>query len=477
LDFAFLILLIAALAVSGLSFPGHVMFDAILQIDEGTTGQWVTFNPPVISALWALLFHTVDSVWPILLVQNLLFFGALWLMVRAPDRFSGWGLIALVIAAFWPPIVNYQGVIVKDVFYADISLWAFTLLFAVGRGWLQSRLAQLLVIMIALALLVLGAQTRQQGIFSLLAGMIVASIIWARGAAPMIARPRDFFFALIPAFLWSMLVWIGLSGLPAYVTGQQPDKDYRVGLYVVMRYDIVGILHFAPDLNTGKLEEGGWDVSNLQTLARDYYSGERTDYVDARLGDNPTRPRGLAADIPFDLKHRFSSLVSIWLDAVAQRPRAYIQHRLESFAWLLGLRDETKCIPVYVGVPNEPVTTRENLGIEVPRDLRNAKLFGLLGNLTQSPIYAHWTYMLLIVAEMMVLMATYRKGDEAIIGLGLSAYVMTMSFIVIGLACDFRYLYFPMVASLAIPIMMAGRARNQEIAKNIPANIKPTPMA
>jgi ABC-type sulfate transport system permease subunit len=85
--------------------------------------------------------------------------------------------------------------------------------------------------------------------------------------------------------------------------------------------------------------------------------------------------------------------------------------------------------------------------------------------------------LLLLVGELMVLLVTYRKGDEAIIGMGLSAYVMTMSFAVIGLACDFRYLYFPMVASLVIPIMMAGRTRSHEIAKNIPAKIRPTPTA
>jgi hypothetical protein len=453
------------------------MFDAILQIDEGTTGQWVTFNPPVISALWAVLFHTVDSVWPILLVQNLFFFGALWLMVRAPDRFAGWGLIFLAIAAFWPPIVNYQGVIVKDVFYADCTLWAFTLLFAVGRGWLQVRLAQVFTVMIALTLLVLAALTRQQGIFSLFAGLIVATIILARGTAPVIARARDFFLALIPAAMWVMLAWTGFSSLPAYVTGHQPEKDYRVGLYVVMRYDIVGMLHFGPDLNTDRLVAEGWDVENLKMLSRDYYTGERTDYIDAHLGDNPKRPPALPDDVPFGLDVQFKALVKTWFDAIRQNPRAYLAHRMESFAWLLGLRDEGKCIPVYVGVPNEPVATREALGIEVPRDLKNAKVYHLLRGLLTTPVYAHWVYLLLLVGELMALFATYRRGDEAIIGMGLSAYAMVMSFALIGLACDFRYLYFPMVASLVIPVMMAGRYVHQEMAKNIPANIKTTPAA
>jgi hypothetical protein len=477
LDFAFLVLLISALAVSGLAFPGHVMFDAILQIDEGTTGQWVTFNPPVISAIWALLYHTVDSVWPILLVQNLFFFSALWLIVRGPDRFAGWGLMFLVLAAFWPPLVNYQGVIVKDVFYADCSLWGFALLFAAGRGWLQSRAFAALTILMALAVLVLGALTRQQGIFSLLVGLAVAAISLVRLSPDTKLSLGTFFYRLIPAAIWVALVWIGLSSLPAYATGKQPDKDYRVGLYVVMRYDIVGILHFAPDLNMDLFEAGGWDISNLQMLARDHYTGERTDYIDAHLGDNPKRPSSLPPDVPFDLDVRFQSLAKSWINAIHQKPGAYLAHRMESFAWLLGLRDEGKCTPIYVGVPNEPVATREALGIEVPRDLRNSKEFYLLRSLLNTPIYSHWVYLLLLVGELMVLLVTYRKGDEAIIGMGLSAYVMTMSFAVIGLACDFRYLYFPMVASLVIPIMMAGRTRSHEIAKNIPAKIRPTPTA
>ena len=477
LDFAFLILLISALAISGLAFPGHVMFDAIVQIDEGTTGHWVTFNPPVISAIWALLFHTVDSVWPILLVQNLFFLGALWLIVRGPDRFAAWGLIFLALAAFWPPLVNLQGVIVKDVFYADCSLWGFALLFAAGRGWLQSRALAALTILLALAVLVLGALTRQQGIFSLLVGLAVAAISLVRLSPDTQISLSRFFYWLIPAAIWVAVVWTGLSSLPAYMTGEQPDKDYRVGLYVVMRYDIVGILHFAPDLNMDRFEAGGWDISNLQMVARDYYTGERTDYIDAHLGENPKRPSSLPADVPFNLDVRFPSLAKSWINAIRQKPGAYLAHRMESFAWLLGLRDEGKCTPAYVGVSNEPVASREALGIEVPRDLRNAKEYALLRSLLETPIYSHWVYLLLLVVELMILLGTYRKGDEAIIGMALSAYVMTMSFAIIGLACDFRYLYFPMMASLVIPIMMAGRGRDQEIAKNMPAKIKPTPAA
>jgi hypothetical protein len=101
----------------------------------------------------------------------------------------------------------------------------------------------------------------------------------------------------------------------------------------------------------------------------------------------------------------------------------------------------------------------------------------LLRGLLTTPVYAHWVYLLLLVGELMALFATYRRGDEAIIGMGLSAYAMVMSFALIGLACDFRYLYFPMVASLVIPVMMAGRYVHQEMAKNIPANIKTTPAA
>ena len=125
---AFFVLLISGMAMAGFGVPGHVTYDAVQQIYEGTTGQFQSFHPPVMSTIWALLYHLGHGVWPdngvwlILAMQNLLLLGGLWLVVQRRRRNANPLILpALAIAVLWPPIVNYQGVVVKDVTFADLA--------------------------------------------------------------------------------------------------------------------------------------------------------------------------------------------------------------------------------------------------------------------------------------------------------------------------------------------------------------------
>jgi hypothetical protein len=260
-------------------------------------------------------------------------------------------------------------------------------------------------------------------------------------------------------FGFSIALMSGLSQIPQLVTGKVPNFDLRVGTYLIMRYDMAGILFHAPRADASLIKAAGFDHDRLMQVVKETYTGERTDYYDRRLEEtydlNVIYTTGVNGGVPaFD--DYFRHMKEIWVDLVIHQPKAYLAHRLESFAWLLGLRDESKCIPVFVGVP-DGMGISAALGLNPPPTSRDSYVYGLFTSLRDTIFYQHWVYLAWTLALLAFVGLTYRPGDEAILGLGLSALVMTFSFLVLGLACDFRYLYMPMVVSLVMPVMIAGR--------------------
>ena len=108
------------------------------------------------------------------------------------------------------------------------------------------------------------------------------------------------------------------------------------------------------------------------------------------------------------------------------------------------------------GVP----ASRAYLGLNDKLTARDAKFAALLKPLVKTPIYSHWLYLLLNCGILVYSMLRYQRGDEVILGLSATAVIMTISFLPIGLACDFRYLYFPMVACPISLLMIATRPKD-----------------
>ena len=107
---------------------------------------------------------------------------------------------------------------------------------------------------------------------------------------------------------------------------------------------------------------------------------------------------------------------------------------------------------------------RAALGLDDPVTQRDTVILETLFPLTHTLIYRHWVYMLLNCGILLFCALRFRPGDEAILGLSATAILITISFLPIGLACDFRYLYLPMIAC---PFSLLMRARGQTATAQI----------
>jgi hypothetical protein len=132
----------------------------------------------------------------------------------------------------------------------------------------------------------------------------------------------------------------------------------------------------------------------------------------------------------------------LWWSLVVNHPQRWARHRLRVFRWLTWPPDVDRCLPYVVGVDGQAVTLKAlgmipHLRPQDPDLLRYAQMFQI------TPVYYNGFWLLVAVGLVAFLLLRQRRepGTIAIVGLLLTALVFAGSFLLIGIACDVRYMY------------------------------------
>ena len=136
-----------------------------------------------------------------------------------------------------------------------------------------------------------------------------------------------------------------------------------------------------------------------------------------------------------------------WLDLIVEHPGIYLKTRFADFRWVFAAPVIDRCLPVHVGVDGPPEHL-DKLGMEARRDRDDQELFNYVTWFLDTPVMSHAAYAVLSLVVAGALLLRRRPGDIAVIGLQVAAVGFTASFLVISLACDYRYLYFLDLAAL-----------------------------
>ncbi len=76
--FLALVLIALAAVTTIVNAPGHISFDSVIQLHEGKTGVYRSFNPPFMGFLMAGLDHIVPGVELFFLLNIAIFFTSLF---------------------------------------------------------------------------------------------------------------------------------------------------------------------------------------------------------------------------------------------------------------------------------------------------------------------------------------------------------------------------------------------------------------
>ena len=418
-------LLIAAMTAAGFAltlyvfYPGIMTFDALYVYKDMAKGFYGDWQSPVMIVLWSLIDPIAPGSASMFLLIATFYWLAFGLLALTMARHSVWPALALLLAVS-PPAFVFVGIIWRDVLFANTWLLAAALSFAAANRDSKLRVpAQAM----ALGLLALGVLLRPNALAA--APILAAYILWPtrfswKRAAILYAPAALGLFGLVQVVYYNVLG----------ATRQQP-------LHPIMVFDLGGISHFA----TTNVFPGSWTADETALITHGCYQPTAWDIY---WTQEPCQ---------FVMKYLereklFASpaLTDAWKHAIVSHPTAYLQHRAAFMwnflmgtnltMWTLDLDDTSKII------------FADNPRLMALKMLHDA--------LKPTPLFRAGSWLLICIAVCAFAWRARNTPSGAFaIGVCGSAAVYTLTFFAVGVASDFRYGYWAVLAGITGVIALA----------------------
>jgi hypothetical protein len=426
------------------TLPGELSYDSVIQLFEGRTATYSGWHPPVMSWLLGL----ADVGWPgtglYVFAGALVMFSAVaslgWL-VRGP---SWLGMPVATLCIVLPQFAIYQGIVWKDVLFADASVVGFVLLAHAAAHWRNVR-ARIPLLALCAMLLVLAALARQNGGTVLLAAAAAIAFLVRRYSA----RRR---YALLMGIAFLSVTIVVTLGATALLNKRVADPaNVARQVRLLQLYDLAGAFAADPALQLPQLKQMQPKLLALiQTDASRLYSPAKSDTLvgSARL------QKALAAS-PTNV------LQPSWMQLVVHDTGLYLRDRAEIFRWTFLTPDIARCVPYIVG-QRGPAAVMQALAMPskvTPRD----HLVDRYGKwLMNTPFFSHALFFVLALLELSFLAFRRSDTDVVFVCLLFGTIAFCATFFFLAIACDYRYLYPLDVSALVVAIYIALSARAPE---------------
>jgi len=431
---AFILLLLAAgYALTILVFqPGYMTVDARYVYDDGKAFTLNDWQSPVMAVLWRLIDPIAPGAWSMFLLIATLYwlgFGLLALTLARRNPLLG---AAVPLAALAPPAFFFVGMIWRDVLFGVAWLVAATLTLTVAEASPRRRLP---VQALALVLIAFGVLLRPNAIFA--APVLATYVAWParfdwKRAALLLLPGALVFYALVPAVYYGLL-----------------DAKRVNPLHQIFVYDLGGITYFSGE-NQFPV---AWSAAETTMLTSTCYDPVRWD----GYWHTPPCPFVMhRLERPDDVIFGTPRLVAAWRHAVVSHSLAYLEHRA-SFMWNFLARPNL--VLPYLDWEGPQATYGGN------RYFR--PLLALHGVLERSLLFRPGLWLLLATAVgVAAWRARARPTGAFAVGVSASAVVYVMTFFAVGVASDFRYAYWCVLAVLggALAALAARREPRTDVS-------------
>jgi hypothetical protein len=432
--------LVCAMACAGFAltilvfYPGYLTRDATYvygYVHSGYLGDW---QSPLMTILWRLIDPISPGSGSMFLLTATLFWLGFTVPALAVARRSGALAIAALLLALAPPAFWFLAMIWRDVLFGTVWLLAAAMIyFAADRsrggrlGWKMRGSA--------LALVGLGILLRPNAIIA--APLLIAYVAWP-------ARFEWKRTALL--FVPAVLAGYGLIQFVYYgILAVHRDNP----LQSVVVFDLGGITYLTQENQFPvSWSPDGYEDALLITQCYDpshwdsYWTRDPCQFVMNRLQSED--------DVVFGTPQ----LTTAWLLAVDAHPLAYLRHRLNFLgAFLTGANATLEL-------------ERMHLVDRVPL-ARNPYFLTIVAwhdALKSTALFRAGTWLAFATAVVALAWRGRATPPGAFaIGVAGSAVVYMLSFGVFGVAADFRYAYWCVLASLAglVPALIAWRSKPQ----------------
>lgn len=436
--------ILAGFAVTvALSWPGHLSYDSILQLHQGRAGVYNNWHPPVMAWLLGLGDALVPGAGLFVLFDCLLAFGALLsLLAFKPKRATALTAAIALCVVLSPQLVLYQGLVWKDVLFADGAVAGFVALAHAAQAWSAAgrRNAWLAA---SGVLLVLAALTRQNG--AILLPVAAGALCWIAA----LHGTRWGKAALMAAGYLALLFVADESAMALFNLRSDGNPGTSEQIRLLQVYDLAGAVARQPDLALDQLHD---DDPKLESLIRGRGARLYTPVRNDPLAADPQIAAALADADP-------DEVATQWRDLVFDHPLLNLRVRADAFIWVFATPDIVACRPVFTGIEG-PARELKELGIRPRRDRVDLALYAYGEVFLGTPVFSHIAFAILALACLVLLLRRRRPADIAIAAMLVAMFAFTASFLAISIACDYRYLYALDLCALTALVYLALDARS-----------------
>lgn len=431
---AFYVVVAAGLLLTlAANLPGHLSLDSVIALTEARTGVRQTWAPAAFSWLLRLFDQRLSGTGLYVTASATVLFASVAGLATLRPRASWLAVVATGAAILTPQLLVYQGIVWRDVVFANLIIAGFVLLAHAAEGW-RRRLPVTALIGAAVCL-ALAAAIRQNGVVLVVAAaMALAWTVWP-------SSKRLAWAWGVGGFIAVALLAVGLDRIaqPAQASAAMKLRPNAAGL-ILQHYDVVGAVAHEPDLKLTIIGQVNPAAERMiEANAARFYSPERVDTLDGSEGFRKAM-----------WKLPDATMSAQWREVILEHPRAYVAHRLDVFRQVFLTPDLQKCLPVQVGV-----VEAADLGMVAGIEPQDARVAAYAGRWFGTPAYSHATYALIAVAISGLLLLRRSPADRVMIALQLGSLAFAASFLAISVACDYRYLYLLDVAAITGLIYLA----------------------
>jgi hypothetical protein len=404
------------------NLPGHLEFDSIRQLLEGRSGVYSNWHPPVMSWLLGIADEIEPGAAAFVILDVAMVFSAILALVWLVERPSWFAVPAAALAVALPQLFLFPAIVWKDVLLAASCLVGFAFLAHAAVNWHRPtfRLALLAGAAIFIALAVLARQS----------GVVILPC--AAGALGAIAAKRNKLRVGmaygVGFFLATALMALGTNAALQQRASKAlgPVEQFED----LQLYDIAGMLSRRPELKLSILEQESPRLADrLRAVGPRLYTPIGHD----RLTDDP------------EIRSFIISSVSVvgrqWRDLILSNPLTYLGVRGRDFGWLFLSQHPHECLTYAVGVIG-PVADLKAASLAFRYDDRDRWLDGdYAAPLVATPVFSHPVFAVSGLFCLGFLLFRRRPADLAIAALLVAVLLYSLSYFVIAISCQYRYLY------------------------------------
>lgn len=403
-------------------YPGTLSPDSIDMYEQAQKLSFIDWYSPVLSLIWVPIQFLIPGPQGMLFFLLALYWGALFVFTDALAAIDPRAALVMPLLGVMPFTVNFAGTIWTDVLVAVSWLMCAALLFHAqirGKGTSIANQA------IAWSLFLCGSWARPNALFA---------------AVPLglyLLKPQSGFNLATRAVLSMVLVvglWTGSRVIFYHVLNVQ--KTYPINSILV--FDLGGISHFS----NKNYFPGTWSgEEKAKILSTCYESAEWNSY----------NPRGACSFVFRRMVDsglwNSSGLWRPWFAAVSAEPMAYLRHRASHF-WAF-MTDRSR---YFFHEGNSRAEARRHLQQDFGFRFVHDYVFSVERLGIFRPIFWLALGCLCLVAAPLCSPPSRRLAGT----LSLSSVIYLGTYFFVGVASDFRYAYWAILATGVAAIVLAS---------------------